>query len=150
MSRSKTRARQLAVQAIYQWQVAGTEITDIKKQFLDEQGNKRLDVDYFSDLLFGVPEKLAQLDSCLAEMTDRGIEEIDPVERAVLRIGTYELLHHPEIPYRVVINEGVELAKLFGAEQGHRFINGILDKLAGRLRADEVAQRMAAPRGPKA
>ena len=96
-----------------------------------------------------MPQELEQLDACLAEVTDRGIEEIDPVERAVLRIGTYELLHHPEVPYRVIINEGVELTKLFGAEQGHRFINGILDKLAGRLRAEEVAQRAAAPRGPK-
>jgi N utilization substance protein B len=140
MSKARSRARQLAVQALYQWQIAGTNIAAIERQFLEEQGKKRLDVEYFADLLHGVPASLDKLDACLTEVTSRAIEEIDPVERAVLRIGAYEFLQHPEVPYRVVINEGVELSKLFGAEQSHRFVNGVLDKLAGKLRATEVAQ----------
>ena len=90
------------------------------------------------ELLRGVPTHLTELDVALAPYLDRAIKSVDPVERAVLRLGAYELAHHPEVPYRVVINEAVELAKLFGAEEGHKYVNGVLYKLAKRLRSAEM------------
>jgi len=138
MSQRRSQARQHALQALYQWQMAGQDIGDIIDQFLEEQEIGRFDVPYFQDLLRGVPMHLGELDGRLKPSLDRAIESVDPVERAVLRLATYELAYHPEVPYRVVINEAVELAKTFGAEQGHRFINGVLDRVAKELRATEV------------
>jgi N utilization substance protein B len=88
-----------------------------------------------------VPSRLGELDAALADCIDRALESVDPVERAILRLGAYELIEHPEIPYRVVINEAVELAKTFGAEQGHRYVNGVLDKAARQLRPLETSAR---------
>ena len=93
---------------------------------------------YFQDLLRGVPTHLNELDAALSPCLDRALASVDPVERATLRLAAYELAHHPEIPYRVVINEAVELAKVFGAEEGHKYVNGVLDKLAKKLRAVEM------------
>lgn len=139
MSRERSKARSLAAQALYQWQMAGQPVSDILGQFLAEHAERKFDRDYFRDLLEGVPRHLEAIDGALAEALDRDIERVDPVERAILRLGTYELLQHPEIPYKVAINEAVELAKLFGAEQGHRYVNGVLDKTARRLRAIETS-----------
>ena len=144
MSRQRSKARSLAAQALYQWQMAGQPVSDILAQFLTEHAETRFDRDYFRDLLEGVPRELTALDEALAPALDRDIERVDPVERAILRLGAYELLRHPEIPYKVAINEAVELAKLFGAEQGHRYVNGVLDRTARRLRALETGTGNAA------
>ena len=138
MSRQRSKARSLAVQAVYQWQMAGQNVQDIVNHFLTEHADKKVDTDYFRELVVGVPSELSRLDEALSPHLDRSIESIDPVERAVLRIGVYELANHPEIPYRVVINEAIEMAKVFGAEQGHKYVNGVLDKAAKTLRPMEM------------
>lgn len=141
MSRQRSRSRSLAIQALYQWQMAGQDVGAIINHFMIEQDAKKFDTDYFSELVRGVPARLGELDLALAPCIDRALESVDPVERAILRLGAYELMEHPEIPYRVVINEAVELAKTFGAEQGHRYVNGVLDKAARSLRPLEAAAR---------
>jgi len=139
VSRQRSKARGLAVQAVYQWQMAGQSANDIYAQFMTEHAGKKVDTDYFRNLLHGVIAHRGRIDEGLGAYLDRDIERVDPVERAVLRVAGYELLEHPEVPYRVVINEAVELAKVFGAEQGHRYVNGVLDKAARRLRPLEMA-----------
>lgn len=125
------------MRALYQWQVTGHDIGEIVNQYLASNDVRKFDVDYFQDLFRGVPTHLDEIDAELDPLLDRGVEQVDLVERAVLRLGAYELKHHPEIPYRVVINEAVELAKEYGAEQGHRYVNGVLDKLSKSLRSLE-------------
>ncbi len=137
MGNARTPARRLAVQALYQWQLAGQEVGDIVAQFCEVQQPAEAQREYFDELLRGVLKRLDELDGLLAPLLARPLEQVDPVERAILRVAAYELAHRPEVPYRVVINEGVELAKRFGAEQGHRFVNGVLDRLAQELRAVE-------------
>ena len=139
MSRQRSKARSLAVQAVYQWQMAGQNVQDIVSHLLTEQADGKIDSDYFRELVDGVTRELTRLDESLSPYLDRSIESIDPVERAVLRIGAFELATHPEIPYRVVINEAIEMAKVFGAEQGHKYVNGVLDKAAKTLRPLEMA-----------
>ena len=141
MSRKRSRARHHAVQAVYQWQMTGQDVGDVVGQFLASQDGTKFEVEYFRDLLRGVATNLNALDACLQPHVDRPIAQIDPVERAILRLGAYELAHHPEVPYRVVINEAVELAKVFGAEEGHKYVNGVLDKVARALRSAEVVAR---------
>ncbi|MET0070465.1 MAG: transcription antitermination factor NusB [Candidatus Thiodiazotropha sp.] len=138
MSEKRSQARKHAVQAIYQWQMAGQDVADIINQFLEEQDLGSFEIPYFQELMKGVPGHLGELDELLKPTLDRAIESVDPVERAILRLGAYELSHKPEVPYRVVINEAVELAKVFGAEQGHKFVNGVLDQVAKKVRAAEV------------
>lgn len=141
MSRQRSRSRSLAVQALYQWQMAGQDVASIVQHFMLEQDGRKFDADYFSELVHAVPARLSELDAALSSCVDRALESVDPVERAILRVGAYELIEHPEIPYRVVINEAVELAKTFGAEKGHRYVNGVLDKAARALRPLEAAAR---------
>jgi transcription antitermination protein NusB len=141
MDQRRTQARQYALQALYQWQMTGQAVDVVESQFMEDEALAATDVTLFIHLLRGVPAHLEQLDTALAGLLDRPVERVDPVERAVLRIGAYELMEHRHIPYRVIINEAVELAKIFGAEQGHRYVNGVLDKLAKQLRGDEVAAR---------
>ncbi len=141
MSRQRSRSRRLAIQALYQWQIAGQDVVDIVSHFMVEQDAKTFDTQYFEELVHGVPASLDKLDEALGACLDRSLEAVDPVERAILRLGAYELIKHPEIPYRVVINEAVELAKTFGAEKGHRYVNGVLDKAARALRPLEAAAR---------
>jgi len=141
MSASRKRARRLALQALYQWDLGGQSAADIAAQFLASDELGKADVDYFSELLTEVSDRSGELDAQIAPLLERPIAEVDPVERAILRLGAYELGQRLDVPYRVVINEGVELAKTFGAEQGHRFVNGVLDKLAARLRTAEVQAR---------
>jgi N utilization substance protein B len=138
INRARSKARRCALQAIYQWQVGGQAIADIESQFMAEQDLTQADVAYFSELVHGVPAHAVELDAHMAPYLDRPVAELDPVELAILRIGISELAHHPEIPFRVVINEAVELAKVFGAEQSHRYINGIMDKVARDLRRSEL------------
>jgi N utilization substance protein B len=143
---ARTRARRSALQALYQWQMAGQPLAEIEAQFLTAQDMSRVDVGYFHELLHQVPAHLSALDEALEPVLDRPIGQVDPVERAILRIGAYELGHRLEVPWRVVIDEAVELAKMFGAEQGHRYANAVLDRLARRLRTAEIG--MAPEDGP--
>lgn len=133
-------SRRLAMQAIYQWQMTRDDAGVIFRQFLEEPGIARADEGYFRDLLYGVVDHCQALDDLLAPHMQRTIDEVDPVERAILRLAAYELAHRPEVPYRVALNEGVELARRFGASEGHRFVNGVLDKVARRVRAGEAGR----------
>lgn len=138
MSASHSFARSSAVQALYQLQVGGQGSLEIERQFVQERGLGKADVGYFKQLLHGVSSQVASIDRAIGEFTDRSVENLDPVERAILRLGTYELTSRPEVPYRVVINECINLAKRFGATDGYKYVNGILDKLARKLRSVEV------------
>ncbi|ANE55837.1 MULTISPECIES: transcription antitermination factor NusB [Methylomonas] len=141
MSQAKTNARKCAVQALYQWQMSGDSLTRIETYFLEEEHLKGAQKTYFSELFHGVPKQLDVIDAALAEFVDRPVEKIDPVERAILRIGAYELINRLETPYKVIINEGVNLAKDFGADGSHKYVNGILDKVAQKQRAQEIAAK---------
>jgi N utilization substance protein B len=139
MNPSKRRkGRRYAVQGIYQWQLTGNEPKDIYKFMLPEVNQNKTDLPYMEELINAIPEQVEQIDQALSGKLSRALSEVDPVELAILRIATYELLKHPEIPYRVVINEAIEQAKTFGAEDGHKFVNAVLDKLCVELRAVEV------------
>ena len=138
MSSAKSKARQCAVQALYQWQMTGQNLSTIEREFKEDQRLKNAQKSYFADLFHGVPKNLDKIDASMIDFVDRDVEKIDPVERAILRIGVYELMQKPEIPYRVVINEGIELAKCFGADGSHRYINGVLDKVAQIQRKLEI------------
>jgi transcription antitermination protein NusB len=130
-------ARRCAAQAVYQWQMTGQSPEQITAQFLADEDLAKADADYFRELVHQIPVRVAEIDAALEPFLDRPLSQVDPVERAILRIGGYELLRHPDLAYRIVINEAVELAKLFGAEQGHRYVNGVLDKLARAVRTAE-------------
>lgn len=134
----RSQARRVALQALYQWQMNHSEIGDITKQFNEEGRLDAIDVPLYQDLVNAVSQTSEQLDQQYAEFLDRSVAMIDPIEKIILRIGVYELQNKIEIPYKVVINESVELAKRFGAEESHKYINGILDKVAQVLRALEV------------
>jgi len=138
---SRHLARQAAVQALYQWQLTSQSPQDIEQHFINDHQFKDVDIAYFRQLVDEVPLHLHELDDHLSPHLDRGIDEVDPVERAILRIGVYELEFRLEIPYKVVINEAVELAKTFGAEHGHKYVNAVLDKTAAKLRAAEISRR---------
>lgn len=135
---ARRKARSFAMQALYQWHMAGQALNEIEAQFYVDNDFKKVDTDYFKAILHGVPAKVTELDEAFEPLLDRPIQELDPVELAILRLSTFELLDRIDIPYKVVINEGVELAKIFGATDGHKFINGILDKLAPKLRTAET------------
>lgn len=138
LSRARHAARRLAVQSLYQWQLTGDHPKDILAQFKEERPLGDADMDYFRELLLGVPEHLQTIDAAIAPYLDRPLDRVDPVERAILRLAGYEMMQRLDVPYRVVINEAVDLAKVFGAEQGHRFINGVLDKAVRQLRTAET------------
>lgn len=141
MSRERSNARRRALQAIYQWQLTAQNLGDIETQFLQEEDMAKTDIDYFKELLHEIPKHITELEAhCLPHVT-RPMDQVDPVERAALLIGLYELQYRLDVPYRVAINEAVELAKSFGAEQGHKFVNGLLDKVAKQLRAAEFKAR---------
>ena len=134
----RSQSRRVAVQALYQWQMNHDEVSQIIKQFNEDGLLEDLEFDWFKELLTEVSQQAESLDALYAEFLDRSVARIDPVERAILRIGAYELQSKVEIPYRVVINESVELAKRFGAEESHKYINGVLDKVAKQLRKLEM------------
>lgn len=138
-SQLRHRARRLAVQALYQWQMTGMAVAGIEQQFRADDEHRDADLEFFSELLRGTVEHVEEIDAALGEVIDRPLTEVDHVERAILRLGAYELGHRIDVPYRVVINEAVELAKVFGAEHGHKYANSVLDKVARKLRAVEVA-----------
>lgn len=135
---ARSRARRRALQAVYAWQMASAAITQVIDQFRREQDMEVADLEYFEDLVRGVVTHRESLDEALAAFLDRGIDQVDPIERAVLRIAAYELRHRPDVPYRVVINEAIETTKRFGSEHGHTFVNGVLDHAAAEWRAAEA------------
>jgi N utilization substance protein B len=137
----RARARRRALQALYQWQIGGGPMSRIIEQFNEEQDMTIADGLYFSELLLGVESHLAELDAAISPFADRRIDEIDAIERATLRLAAFELLHRLDVPYRVVLNEAIELARDFGAEGGHTYVNGVLDKLARRARTAELQGR---------
>ncbi|HSG12073.1 MAG TPA: transcription antitermination factor NusB [Gammaproteobacteria bacterium] len=134
---ARARARRFAMQALYQWDLSGTDLPLIRKQFLVNEDFSKADQPYFMELLTALPKQTDVIDRHITDLIDRPFEQLNPVERAILRIAVYELLERMDVPYRVVINEAVQLAKKFGAEQGHAFVNGVLDKAAGVLRTRE-------------
>ena len=134
---ARSRARRRALQALYAWQLSGSHMNAVIEQFRHEQDMEVADLDYFEDLLHGVEKHVAELDASLRPYLDREVAEVDPIERAALRLAAYELKHRPDVPYRVVINEAIEVTKRFGADHGHSYVNGVLDKLAGELRSAE-------------
>ena len=134
---ARSRARRRALQALYAWQLSGSHMNAVIEQFRHEQDMEVADLDYFEDLLHGVERHAAELDASLRPYLDREVAEVDPIERAALRLAAYELKHRPDVPYRVVINEAIEVTKRFGADHGHSYVNGVLDKLAGELRSAE-------------
>jgi N utilization substance protein B len=135
---ARSRARRRAAQALYAWQIGGNPMRDVIEEFRHEQDMEIADLDYFEDLLRGVEKHCAELDAGLAPWLDRDMAQVDPIERAILRLAAYELCHRPDVPYRVVLNEAVEVAKRFGAEHGHTYVNGVLDKAAREWRAAET------------
>ncbi len=135
---ARSRSRRRALQAIYAWQLAGAPIESLLAQFRSEQDMEIADLAYFEELVSGVVTHCAQLDEAFQEYLDREVAQVDPIERAVLRIATYELIHRLDVPYRVVINEAIETTKRFGADHGHSYINGVLDKAAAKYRAAEA------------
>lgn len=143
MSRARSQARRCAVQALYQWQLTGQDVAEVATQILEEKDAGKIDVSYFRGLLSGVAKQVDKLDELIAPVLDRSVESVDPVELAIMRMSVYELQYNIEVPYRVVINEAVELGKTFGSEQGHKYVNGVLDKLAADLRSVEFKQRSA-------
>ncbi len=134
----RRQARILAMQALYQWHMAGQSLNEIEAQFQVDNDFSQVDSAYFHELLHGVAHEKTEIDQAITPLLDRPLAELDPVELAILRLSTYELLKRVDVPYRVVINEGIELAKIFGATDGHKFVNGVLDKLAPRLRSVET------------
>ncbi len=144
MSQARTNARKAAVQALYQWQMTGQSLVEIERQFVEEERLKEVQKSYFTELFHGVPKNLSVIDEALNEFVDRPVDMVDPVERAILRIGAYELLHRLDMPYRVILNEGINLAKYFGADGSHKYVNGILDKIAQKTRAVEIKAKAQA------
>lgn len=137
----RRRARRLTLQAMYQWQLAKPPVIQIEAEFLVDNDSDRFDKAFFRELLNGVTSQVSELDDFLSPLLDRDIKDLDPIELALLRMGCFELKDRLDIPYRVVINENVELAKKFGGTDGYKYINGVLDKLAERFRRVEVQAR---------
>ena len=131
-------ARRFAVQALYGHLLADTAVNDLLVNFRREENFDRGDAEYFDQLVRGALDERAQLERCFAPYLDRPVAQLDPVEHAILLLAAYELQHCPELPYRVAINEAVELTKLFGATEGHKYINGVVDRMARKLRAAET------------
>lgn len=131
---ARRKARRFALQGLYEWQLSGNPSYEIEARYRVENAMHKVDLDYFHELLQRIPTVTQELDALFEPHLDRAFAALDPVELATLRIGTYELKYRLDVPYRVVINEGIELAKTFGASESHKYINGVLDRLAADLR----------------
>jgi N utilization substance protein B len=134
---ARRRARECAVQAIYSWQLSKNDIADVELEFLTEQDVKDVDITYFRELLTGVATNAEKLDALMAPYLSRQLEELGQVERAILRLALFELSKRQDVPYKVAINEAIELAKTFGAEDSHKFVNGVLDKAGPHIRTNK-------------
>ncbi len=135
------RAREFALQGLYQWIMSQDGAAVVVEHIRSAHGFEKADTDHFESLMYGCIKQAESLRQQLSPLIDRGLSELSPIEHAVLLLGAYELVHHPEIPYRVVINEAVELTKSFGGIDGHKYVNGVLDKLAAQVRQVEVKAR---------
>lgn len=135
--RARERARRTAMQALYEVFLSNKTVAEILNRYVDDDSLKRADRDYFRKLVKGACEQRQQLDESIAPLLDRPLKELDPVELSILHIGVYELIYEPEMPSRAVINEAVELAKMFGATESHKYINGIMDRAARQLRPEQ-------------
>ncbi len=141
MSKARSRARRMAMQGLYEWQVAQNSPLDVYNTYLAEHDLSKVDEEYFKVLMLGVPAKQKELDAAISVHLSRSLDEIDPIELSILRVACFEFISRQDVPYKVVINESIELAKTFGAEAGHKFVNGILDKLAMDLRSAEINKK---------
>ncbi len=130
----RRKARELAVQAIYSWQLSQNSVTDIEVNFLTDNSARRFDIEYFKQLLHGVTASVSNIDKAISPHVDRPLDDVDHVEKAILRVAIYELNDCLDVPYKVVINEAIELAKSFAADDSHKFVNGVLDKAVKLIR----------------
>ena len=135
---ARKKARKFAVQALYQWQMTGANLSEIETQFQVENDFKKTDSEYFHEMLHGVPSCVMEIDEAFVKYLDRDKKDLDQVELAILRLGIFEMIKRLDVPYRVIINEGIELAKTFGATESHKYVNGILDKASQAIRMVEV------------
>lgn len=138
VNQARRYARERALQALYQWELSGADVPTVRAEIIERQEMSLVDEAYFVSLFDGVAKDPDAIDAQLTQALDRPIVDLDPIERCVLRISTYEFMQHLEIPARVVINEAIEITKRFGADKGHKYVNGVLDKLALALRAAEM------------
>lgn len=136
--KARKKARKIAMQALYQWHMNDTPLHELETQFRLESDMSKVDAEYFVEIIHGVPKELNALDARIEPKLSRPISSLTPVELAILRLAVYELIHRLDVPYKAVINEAVELAKIFGATDGHKFVNGVLDKIALQERSAEV------------
>lgn len=136
-TRARSMARKLAMQALYQWQLTSQEANDIVRQFVASEAFGGADREYFEELLRGCIKQKERIEATITPYIDRPLEQLDPVETAILMMGVYELTERLDVPYRVVINEAVDLAKRFGATDAHKYVNAVLDRAARQLRAAE-------------
>ncbi len=138
LAKTRGKSRRLAMQAIYQWQMTGDSISDIKQQFFDVNNVTQFDSEFFSESVSGVASNISQLDPLLEKYMTRSVESVDPVERSILRLAAYEFINRLDVPYRVVLNEAVNITKEFCSENSHTFVNAVLDKVAKEIRSLEV------------
>lgn len=141
MKSNRRRSREFALQGLYQWQLAGTDPVTIAAQLGEAEDFGESDTEYFTKLLDGAVAGATEMEQIITPLLDRAYRSLSPVERGILLLAGYEFKHCPEVPYRVVINEAIELAKSFGGTDGHKYVNGVLDKMAVQLRAPEVQAR---------
>ena len=135
---ARRNARRYALQALYQWHMTKANMHDIEAEFLRYHIDKKLDKDYFHELIHHIPGEQQAIDQEMQPFLGRPLNELDPIELAVLRVATYELMKRPDVPYRVIINEALELTKKFGSVEGHKFVNGVLDRIAKQIRTVEI------------
>ena len=138
LAAQRRKARHYGVQALYKWHMVGDDPESIVLEFFNDYDFLNTDVDYFATLLHSIPSQVSELETILEPILDRKLDELDPIERTLLRLGTFELQNRPDIPYKVVISESVSLAKKFGATESHKYVNGVLDQVARVLRSDEL------------
>jgi N utilization substance protein B len=136
--KGREKARRYAMQALYGWHIANGSLKDIETFYLTDRNPKNFDTEYFGRLLHGIPQNLGAVDNLITPFLDRPFNKLDPIELTILRIAAYEFKYSIDVPFRVVIHEAVELAKVFGAEDSHKFTNSVIDKMAKELRANEV------------
>ena len=138
-ARARAKARRLTLQGLYQWQLSGGSAREVIAELEASQNTKDVDLEYFEEALKGIVAGSAELEALFASYLDRPVEQLDPIERGILLIGAYELRERLDVPYKVVLNEAVVLTRAFGAEEGHKYINAVLDKTAAELRKPERA-----------
>lgn len=134
---SRRKARRYALQALYGWHLSGNDILDVEKFFLNQHAADDFDREYFHQLLINIVEKVTSIDDFMKAYLSRKVEELDYIELSILRLSIYELQYQPELPFRVIINEALELAKGFGAKESYKFINGVLDKISKDIRKED-------------